>query len=247
MPAPRWVWGRWRGRVGRRYSLVPRHDYIFVDESGDPAYTVDPYSGRLLSSPYYINAALHLCDDSIRGLNKHMAAFRYYSGLSRELKIPPEREEYARLIDPIRALAEGGENIWTSVIYVDKLRYNGSYLKPGGTRPPDPLRFRNYMLRRLLEHHFQQHQLQSDHYDLVIDRVELTLEETLNLRNYIAGNRNIPTPTHITHAASIYVEGLQVVHHIANGYRSAVDGRDSPPELAFVRARDISTNQYIVD
>ena len=92
---------------------------------------------------------------SIRGLNKHMTAFRYHSGLSRELKIPPEREEYTRLIDPIRALAEGGENIWASVICVDKLRYNGSYLKPGGTRPPDPLRFRNYMLRRLLEHHFQ--------------------------------------------------------------------------------------------
>ncbi len=101
------------------------------------------------------------------------------------------------------------------------------------------------MLRRLLEHHFQRHRLQSNHYDLVIDRVELTLEETLNLRRYIAGNRSIPTPTHITHAASIYVEGLQVVHHIANGYRGVVDGGTTPPELSFVSARDITTNQRI--
>ena len=226
---------------------MPRHDYIFVDESGDPAYTVDPESGRLLSTSFYIAAALHSCDDSIRDLNKHMAAFRYYSGLSRELKIPPEREEYTRLIDPIRALAEGGENIWASVVYVDKLRYNGSYLKPDVGRPPDPLRFRNYMLRRLLEHHFQRYQLQSNQYDLVLDRIDLSREQSEDLWQYISGNRNIPTPAYITHAASIYVEGLQAVHHIANGYSGVVDGGSVPRELSFVNARDISTDQRIVN
>ena len=83
------------------------------------------------------------------------------------------------------------------------------------------------MLRRLLEHHFQRYPLRSKQYDLVLDRVELTREETENLRRYISGNSNIPTPTHITHAASIYVEGLQIVHHIANGYKSAIYG-DGP-------------------
>ena len=226
---------------------MPKHDYIFVDESGDPAYTVDPDSGRLLSTSFYVAAALHLCDDSIRGLNQHMAAFRYYSGLSRELKIPPEREVYTRLIDPIRALAEGGENIWASVVYVDKLKYNGSYLKPEGGSLPNPLRFRNYMLRRLLEHHFQRHRLQSNQYDLVLDRIDLSREQSEDLWQYISGNRNIPTPAYITHAASIYVEGLQAVHHIANGYSGIVHGGDVPPELSFVDARDISTEQQIVN
>ena len=224
---------------------MSRHDYIFADESGDPAFTQDPVSGRLSSSAFYIAAALHLCDDSFRHLNKHVAAFRYYSGLSKELKLPSVREEFTKLIGPIRAMAEGGKNIWASIIYVDKLRYNGSYLKPGGTRPPDPVRFRNYMLRRLLEHHFQRYPLQSRQYDLILDRIELTREETENLRQYISGNIYIPTPTHITHAASIYVEGLQVVHHIANGYKSVVGGSHSHPELSFVNARDITTNQYI--
>ena len=157
-------------------------------------------------------------------------------------------------------MAEGGKNIWASVVYVDKLSYTGSYLKPGGKRPPSEVmvnefpqapvrfravRFRNYILRRLLEHHFRRYQLRAKQYDLVLDRIELTREETENLRHYISGNRNIPTPTHITHAASIYVEGLQVVHHIAEGYKSVVDGEHPPSELSFVNPRDLTTNQSV--
>lgn len=224
---------------------MPRFDYIFVDESGDPAFKLDPTTGQLLSSNFYVAAALHLCDDSFRDLNKHITAFRYYSGLNRELKIPSEKEEYGRLLDPIRAMSEAGRNIWASVVYVDKLRYNGSYLKPGGRRPPNPVRFRNYILRRLLEHHFRRYPLQSRQYDLVLDRIDLSREETENLRQYISGNRNIPTPTHITHASSIYVEGLQVVHHIANGYKDVVNGGPVPVALSFVNQRDLTTNQYV--
>ena len=225
---------------------MPRHDYIFVDESGDAAFKLDPVSGELLSSDYYVTAALHLCDDAFRDLNRHVAAFRYYSGLNRELKIPSQREEFKRLLDPIRGLTEGGKNIWASAVYVNKLRYNGSYLKPGGKRPASPVRFRNYMLRRLLEHHFQRYPLQSNQYDLVLDRIDLTNEETENLWQYISGNRNIPTPLHITHASSIYVEGLQVVHHIANGYKDIANSGRLPTELSFVNPRDLTTNQYVI-
>ena len=225
---------------------MPKHDYIFVDESGDAAFKLDPVSGELLSSDYYVTAALHLCDDAFRDLNRHVAAFRYYSGLNRELKIPSQREEFTRLLDPIRGLTEAGKNIWASTVYVDKLRYNGSYLKPRGKRPASPIRFRNYMLRRLLEHHFQRYPLQSDQYDLVLDRIDLTNEETENLWQYISGNRNIPTPLHITHASSIYVEGLQVVHHIANGYKDIVNSGRVPAELSFVSPRDLTTNHYVM-
>ena len=224
---------------------MARHDYIFVDESGDPAFTLDPASGDLLSSAYYVAAALHLCDDAFRDLNRHVAAFRYYSGLNRELKIPSQTEEFTRLLDPIRASAEGGRNIWASVVYVDKLRYNGSYLKPGGRRPASPVRFRNYILRRLLEHHFRSYPLQSAQYDLVLDRIDLPREETENLWHYISGNHSIPKPAHITHASSIYVEGLQVVHHIANGYKDVVSGGRVPAELSFVNPRDLTRRQYV--
>ena len=79
----------------------------------------------------------------------------------------------------------------------------------------------------------------------MLDRVDLTREETENLWQYISGNRNIPTPTHITHASSIYVEGLQVVHHIANGYKDVVVGNRVPAELSFVNGRNLTTHQYV--
>ena len=179
-----------------------------------------------------------------RHLNRHVAAFRYYSGLNRELKIPSGKEEFTRLLGPIKALSTGGRNIWASVVYVDKVGYTGSYLKPGGSRAPNPVWFRNYMVRRLLEHHFQRYPLQSNQYDLVLDRIDMSREATENLREYIAGNWKIPTPAHITHASSIYVEGLQVVHHIANGYKDVVSGGLVPAELSFVNPRDLTTNQY---
>ena len=86
---------------------MPKHDFIFVDESGDLGYTLDAKSGILQSSDYYVTAALHLCDDSFSDINAHVAAFRYYSGRNRELKLPPEREEFTRLLDPIRSIGRG--------------------------------------------------------------------------------------------------------------------------------------------
>ncbi len=224
---------------------MPSLDYIFVDESGDPGFTLDPSSGQLLSSKSYVAAALHLCDDAFRAVNQHVAAFRYLSGLSRELKIPPEKQDFTRLLDPIRVMSEGGQHIWASVVYLDKLRYTGSYLQPGGKRPVSPIRFRNYILRRLLEHHFNWRPTLSSKYELVIDRIDLSLEDVENLRQYLAGNRHIPTPIHITHASSIYVEGLQLVHHIANGYGGVVEGKAAPDAISFVKGKDITTIQSI--
>ena len=221
---------------------MPKHDYIFVDESGDAGYKLDPATGELLSSNYYIAAALHLTDDAFRVLNEHMAAFRFYSRFNRELKIPSQKSEFTTLLDPIRVLSEGGKHIWASAVYVDKLEYAGSYLKPGGKRPASSVLFRNYILRRLLEHHFHRFPLQSRQYDLVLDRVDQTRQEYENLWRYIYHNRNFPTPTHITHASSVYVEALQVVHHIANGLKDITSGGLVPNELSFANLRDLTAD-----
>jgi len=227
-------------------SNLPKHDYIFVDESGDAGYALDPATGKLLSSSYYTLASLHICDDCFRDINRHVASFRYYTAMNSNLKLPPEKDVFRRLLEPISELAASGKNIWASVVYVDKQNYTGSYLKPGGTRPPDPTRFRNRMLRCLLEHHFSSYPLRSQHYDLVIDRIEMTKAEVDNLHAYLAGNYNVPTPTHITHAASIYVEPLQLVHHIAAGFKDVAAGQGLPESLRFVSARDVTTNQVVI-
>ena len=85
----------------------------------------------------------------------------------------------------------------------------------------------------------------SNQYELVLDRIDLTREDTENLRQYITGNLNIPTPAHVTHASSIYVEGLQVVHHIANGYKDVMLTGSELAELSFVSARDLTLNQSV--
>lgn len=223
---------------------MPKNDFIFVDESGDPGYEIHPESGKLLGSEYYVAATLHVCDDSIRFIHEHVAAFRYLTRLSKELKIPPGQPNFDSLMEPIGTLAREGHNIWASVVYLDKRTYTGSYLKPGGRHPTNAVQFRNYIIRRLLEFHFKHYPLASKQYDLVLDRIEMTKEQNENLQSYLAGNYNIPTPTNITHASSIYVESLQIVQHIASGYKGVVSGAEPPPGLSFVNERDITTHQY---
>lgn len=219
---------------------MPKHDYLFVDESGDPGYAIEPTSGELLSTPYYTSAVLHIVDDAFRYVNMHMSSFRFYSRLMNELKIPAGREQFTILMEPIGVLAENGAGIFASVVYLDKRRYTGRYLKPGGERPQDAVRFRNFVLRRLLEHHFRKYPLKSNVYDLVLDRFDMAKDEREGLTQYLARNCDIPTPNYMTHASSIYVEPLQIVHHIANGFKSAATGGDIPSALSFVSALDMT-------
>ena len=201
---------------------MAKHDYIFVDESGDPGYALHPATGELLSTPYYAAAALHVVDDAFRDINRHVSNFRFYTNLNKELKIQPSRRSYHPLIEPIGVCAsDPNVGIYASAVYLDKERYSGRYLKPSQQMPQDPVRFRNFVLRSLLEHHFKMYPLQSNRYDLVLDRVDTNKQYVLGLEEYLAGNRNIPSPNYITHASSIYVDGLQIVHHIANGFKGA--------------------------
>ena len=40
--------------------------------------------------------------------------------------------------------------------------------------------------------------------------------------------------------------GLQVVHHIANGYKDFVSGVGTPADLTFVNSRDLTIDQHVV-
>ena len=77
----------------------------------------------------------------------------------------------------------------------------------------------------------------------MLDRIPLTKLQAENLQNYLSGNYNIPT--HITHASSIYVEGLQVVHHIASGFKNVVSDDPVREVVGFVSYRDLTTDQDI--
>ena len=220
-----------------------KHDFIFVDESGDSGYALDPDTGELKSSPHFLLAAFHVTDRSIALINRHVASFRYYTAFERELKIPPTNEAYRRLLEPINRIAEARRDIHASVVYLNKEEYTGSYLKPGGQSPQSPFYFRNRVLRCLLEHHFANCELESGQYDLILDRVDMDLEQVENQRRYLNSNQNFRGPRYITHASSIYVECLQVVDHIARGFKDVANGATVPGSLRFVSARDITIDR----
>lgn len=225
---------------------MANNDFIFVDESGDTGYKIDPETGELLSSPYFALAALHVTDESIRLLNRHITAFRFYTGFSRELKFPPEKETFTRLLDPIQEMAIRGANIHASVVYLDKRRYTGDYLKPGGIRSQSTLYFRNRVLRCLLEFHFASYDPISQQYELILDRIDMTPSQVRDLDTYLRNRRGLIAPRLITQADSIYVEGLQVVDNIASGFKNVVGGARIPETLLFVNAKDVTEDMDIV-
>ena len=220
---------------------MAKYDYIFVDESGDPGYATHPETGALLSSPFFAMAALHVTDDSYSHIIRHLAAFRYLRRLSRELKIPAQKPDFSRLLQPVQELAEAGETISASVVYLRKEEYRGPYLHPNGQRGQDARRFWNFTLRRLLEWHFAANPLISERYDLVLDRIEMSRPQQAELAEYLNRNLRIPAPINVTHASSLYVEALQVVDHIANAYGTEELGGTGHDSLRFVRALNITT------
>ena len=220
---------------------MAKYDYIFVDESGDPGYAIDGRTGELLSSPFFAMAALHVTDDSYEGIVRHVSAFRYLRRMARELKIPSEKPDFSRLMQPVQELAEDGVAISASVVYLRKEDYRGPYLHPDGPRGQDARRFWNFALRRLLEWHFAANPLVSERYDLVLDRVEMSRSQRVELERYLDRNLRIPAPVNVTLASSLYVEALQVVHHIANAYGTESSSRTPRDSLRFVRARDITS------
>ena len=224
---------------------MAKYDYLFVDESGDPGFALDGDSGVLLSSPYYSLAAFHVTDESYSSITGHIPERRHMAGHSRELKIPVGKPDFERLLEPIQTAADGGALTWASVVYLDKRQYTGSYLKNDGSRPQTSVYFRNFILRCLLEFHFARRPLVSQNWDLVLDRVQLSDTQQSELREYLAGNRRIPTPTNITHASSIYVDGLQIVHHIANGFGDVAEGHELPAPLQFAAGIDVTYYQPV--
>ena len=221
---------------------MAKYDYIFVDESGDPGYSVDQQTGALLSSPSFAMAALHVTDDSYEHIIRHVSAFRYLRRMARELKIPSEKPDFSRLMRPVQELADDDTTVFASVIYLKKEDYGGPYLHPNGPRGQNARRFWNFALRRLLEWHFDANPLVSDRYDLVLDRIEMSRSQQAEIEGYLSRNLRIPAPINVTLASSLYVEALQVVHHIANAYGTEVLSGTTHDSLRFVRALDITAD-----
>jgi len=182
---------------------MAKRDFIFIDESGDPGTATD----------YYILGLIHLTDETLKEINIHLGAFRYFGSLKKEInsrRLNSLQKEM--LINIFKMIIDKNLFLKFSSIYVDKKDYHGPYLKDNY----NPDYFRNLMARKLLEFHFHYEKPQSREIEIIFDRFYSQEIKEQKLRNYLRTDKYnlIPDFLHIIQADSRYVELLQIVDFI---------------------------------
>ena len=140
--------------------------FIFVDESGDP--------GNILkdgaSSPYYAELALQINEEGWGYLIEHIINWKYILGKYREFdSLPARADQLRRYINPLIGLCNR-KNLFCSCVYLIKANYIGPYLRPNSPEGYNSIRFRNFVHRQLLEHHFRCFPSHDNEIELVFDR-----------------------------------------------------------------------------
>ena len=183
----------------------PKRDFIFIDESGDPGKATD----------YYIAGLLHITDVSLRQINPHLGALRYFGFVRKELKSTQlGKVQKDQILNILKIAFSSGFFVKTTAVYVDKDEYEGPYL---GKNDFNPNFFRNLILRKLLEFHFENVKPQSKEIEIVIDRIYSSEELEQRLRNYLRTDKynRLPKFLHIIQADSRYVECLQIADWVS--------------------------------
>ena len=188
-----------------------KRDFIFIDESGEPGDVTD----------YYIMGLIHVTDASLKKLNIHLGAFRYFGTIKKELKSTRLNEVQKNQLLNILKLSMNDGFLKASAIYINKNEFEGNYLEDKPGYPKDATRFRHFALRRLLEFHFQKFPAESREVELVIDRFHSTEEKEQQMRNYLRNETFflLPNFLHITQVDSQYVELMQIADWISGSVK----------------------------
>jgi hypothetical protein len=210
---------------------MPKRDFVFVDEHGDPGL---PATG----SSHFACIALHLTDLGVPHLVDCFAHLRFFRGVHKELKeLDRDPVLRPRLVTMFAELASE-HAVSFSVAYLDKACYTGPYLEPGsGTK------FRNFQLRRLLEWHFKHGLPVTSECELVLDRHSHSPSQLQNLVEYLNGNFNLPNFSAITAVDSRYVEMIQVADLCLRLFRRKELEKKKDYQslnLGFVKACDVT-------
>lgn len=188
--------------------IMPKRDFLFLDESGEPG----------TASEYYISGLIHLTDESLSQFNPHIGAMRYFGHVREELKSTNlDKKKKDQILTILRlALAENAF-VKATALYVDKSQYVGPYLRDLPSCPADALKFRHLILRKHLEWHFSLYPPQSNEIELIIDRVQATEFQHEMMRNYLQRKQHnsLPNFLHIIQADSRYVEWLQIADWVS--------------------------------
>lgn len=200
------------GLCGKDLMVKRERWLVFADDAGDPGEAGTSHFGY---------AMIAVRREHLPVLTQARAEFRVAERVFGESK--SGRIDSERFRKSIQVLADrtGPAELLVATSVIDKSRYGGAWLKPSEGKPAAPIYLRNYVIRKTLEFLFDKVALERCSADLVLDRVDYSDTQLLNLRRYLGGEFNdqgdfkYPRITHVTHADSIYVEGLQLADHVA--------------------------------
>lgn len=205
-------------------SRAPKRDFLFIDESGDLGWEPG-------CSTYFVLGCLHVTDISMEELHRHYCGLGYFKTNLRELKSSRlSRLQKDQIADILKWLQDNGHAKMSAVI-INKTDYTGPYLKSDGGVAANPIHFRNFINRQLLERHFINHPPITREYEVIFDYI-FAKDEQPGLRTYLRGNLLLPYLKAIVQCDSRYVPALQFVDtmvHIVKethfGKPETVDGR----------------------
>lgn len=213
--------------------------YVFIDESGDPGNILEEGA----SSPHYAELALQINEEAWAYFADHIISWKYVLGKSGEFKSLPSRtDQLKRYINPLIEL-HNRNNLCCSCVYLIKANYKGPYLRPNSTHRQYPIKFRNFVHRKLLEHHFRCFPAHDFKIELVFDRYRMNTVEENNLKDYLLNNWNLPNFEYICHVNSIYSEAMQVTSQLVNAMKDIILGTadvNRKALLNFVSMKDIT-------
>ena len=195
------------------------------------------------SSKHYAELALQLNGDSLSDVIAHIINWKYVLGKPHETKDLPTGEQCKRYLAPILELHSQGR-LKCSCVHLLKDRYTGPYLKPELRTGHNPFYFRNFIHKKLLEHHFTQFPItHSARINLIFDDYRMPFEETRNIENYLQNNWDLPTFRRIIHDDSIPNLALQITSQLVGTINDIVSGtidNERKELLSFIVLKDIT-------
>jgi len=213
-------------------------NFVFVDETGDRGSDISKGA-----SLYFGMALLSVQDKDYKALRLLLAQVHWLRGTATSIEL---RRTYNKSLDLMRGLKELANHgvISASGLYINKEDYGGRYLKWSDVDVPSTewtYYLRNYLLRHLLEFHFETVSTTDEPIDLVLDRVILTERQRGNTYDYLNSKTeiplresfSIPPVEHLTICDSEYVGGLEIAHVLADILTETIKG-DIKPEVKAV-------------
>jgi len=204
-------------------------NFVFVDETGDPGSNISKGA-----SLYFGMILLSVQDKDYKALRLLLSQIHWLRGTATSIEL---RRTYNKSLDLMRGLKELANHgvISVSGLYINKEDYGGRYLKWSDVDvPPTEWTYylRNYLLRHLLEFHFETVGTIDEPIDLVLDRVVLTERQRGNTYDYLNSETgiplresfSIPPVEHLTICDSEYVGGLEIAHVLADILRETIKG-----------------------